>query len=128
MKKSILEIYALLVCFVAVITLFVNIGITIYSVIGVNAPDITMSAYDYERYQSNDVYWHRKNIRLEDNQKPKRPAEPVLTQKRLKSYAVSLRIEVRNNWQSILQSSIVFLLSALLFFLHWRFILNKKHD
>ena len=53
MKKSILEIYALAICFVALVCLLYVLGIGVYDLIRITNPEFTINAYEYERHQSN---------------------------------------------------------------------------
>ncbi len=48
MKKSILEIYALAVCFAAIVCSAIALGFAIYNVIEIMNPEFTMSAHEYE--------------------------------------------------------------------------------
>jgi len=128
MKKTLLEIYALLICLVSVICFSIWLGVGTYSLVGIFAPDITMDAYSYQKHQTNDRYWESNAPYLgelpfqemEEASKQARPDENELTKKRLASYTEELNIETRNNKQSILRSIIVSFITALLFLLHWR--------
>ena len=56
MKKSILEIYALAVCFVALLCFVIALGIGVYDLIQITNPEFTLNAYEYERHQSNEAF------------------------------------------------------------------------
>ncbi len=56
MKKSILEIYALAVCFVALLCFVIALGIGVYDLIQITNPEFTINVYEYERHQSNEAF------------------------------------------------------------------------
>lgn len=130
MKKTLLEIYALLVCFVSISCFSITAGIGLYSMIGFTAPEITLDNWEYERHQSNDQFWEQQGpfampLEIEESMAgesklPKRPSEDELTEARTKSYANALRSEKRSSLQTILQTSIIALIAMLLFLVHWR--------
>ena len=68
MKKSILEIYALAVCFVALVCFVIALGIGVYDLIQIANPVFTINAYEYDRHQSNEAFrrfpWAAWNGRL----------------------------------------------------------------
>ena len=56
MKKSILEMYALAVCFVALVCFVIALGIGVYDLIQIANPVFTINAYEYNRHQSNEAF------------------------------------------------------------------------
>lgn len=57
MKKSVLEIYALAVCFFSVICCFMfSLGFAAYAVVRIARPDFTMDRWQYRKYQSNGAF------------------------------------------------------------------------
>ncbi|SMN12379.1 hypothetical protein SPBRAN_603 [uncultured Candidatus Thioglobus sp.] len=139
MKKTATEIYALLVCFVAMVCLSINTGLVIYDVISLVKPSLTISDYQYINHQNNDNYWQHQSgrsdtIHINDfTLRPKknkeiieRPVENKLTQQRLNSYQSVIEAEKRNAIKDLIFELIIILVSSVLFFIHWRFVLNKK--
>ncbi len=57
MKKSRLELYALAVCFIIVVCFVVAIGVAIYDIVKITAPEFTLSSYEYRRHQNNAEFW-----------------------------------------------------------------------
>ena len=57
MKKSLLEFYALAICFVTVVCLAIALGIATYGVIGMANPKFTLSSWVYTQHQTNDGFW-----------------------------------------------------------------------
>jgi len=133
MKKTFLEIYALLVCFITMVCFSVWLGLSGYNFIGVIAPEITIDAWAYERHQSNELF-SAEPLRVEPMMLGPNPFEagditqPVeslsdeeITEQRLASYQLALDSEVRVNFQSMLRGLIVILICIPLFLIHWRF-------
>ena len=56
MKKSSVEIYGLAVCFVTLLCIIIALGVGIYDLLQITYPEFTLSAYEYERHQSNDSF------------------------------------------------------------------------
>ena len=134
MKKTLLEIYALLVCFVSVVCFSIWLGIGMYSSIGILSPETTIDSWTYQRHQSNEKFravslMAVNSFGIKGNiEKPEQLPENTLTMNRLDSYAQALKAEVRSNTQSILRSVIVIVISMLLFLVHWRFLKPRKEE
>ena len=132
MKKSILEIYALLVCLGSIACAAIWLGIGSYSLIGIASPETTLDVWTYQRHQSNDRFIEAPapfspNFNPSFDEPPTgsvetepRPSAEELSQKRLASYQQELDIERRNSRQSLIQSLIVMIIALPLFFSHWR--------
>lgn len=136
MRKPIIEIYALSVCFITVACASVWLSTGLYAVIGVAKPDITISGWAYQMHQSNQQF--QKPVLGEpfllgppgavEANKP----EPIvhlsdkqITEKRLASYQLELQSEVRKNQQKLIKSLIAVFICLPLFFIHWRFVKPK---
>ena len=120
MKKSILEVYALAVCFTAIICFVVALGISIYDFIQIVNPEFTLSSYKYNRHQSNDAFWAGTGDCGSDDKEKQRPNEEELTKKRLTSYQHAIKAERRDAFQSITLASIILAIDTILFLVHWR--------
>jgi hypothetical protein len=119
--KSKLEVYALAVCFAAVVCLVISAGIGGYAVIKIIQPELTLEKWDYNKHQSNDAFWQSMQSRTSQEQKPEqRPADEDLTKRRLESYSRALGIERREGVQTLIRSAIFFLAGAVALFVHWR--------
>jgi hypothetical protein len=116
MKKSILEIYSLAVCFVTVICAVVTIGIGAYDLLEISNPEFTLPAYQYERHQSNEAFYRSD---CEKKEEGKSLSEEERTKRRLASYEVALKAERRDAVQSLIKVFIVLVLNAAVFFGHW---------
>jgi hypothetical protein len=113
MKRTLVEVYALAVCFVTLICFVVALGIGIYDLIQIANPQFTISSYTYDRYQSNKTFsenWPKD--------KP-RPQGEELTRLRKESYQAALRSEKRGAVQSLTQVLIIILIDIVVFVIHW---------
>jgi len=121
MNKTILEVYALSVCFITVTCFVICLGIAGYSLIVIGKPDFTMSSYTYDQYQSNDAYWKDcgRSYCSEDEKKKVRPNEEELTKQRTEGFARTLNSEQRGGTQTLVKTLIVMFVDALAFMIHW---------
>lgn len=114
MKKSLLEIYALAICFVTIICFAVVLGIGLYDILEMSNPEMTIKSYQYQKHQSNEAFtrnWSKK--------KEKR-SETEITETREKSYSVALKAEQRDAIQSFIRVLIIMLINFIIFLIHWR--------
>jgi len=125
MKKSMLEIYALAVCFIALVCFVVALGIGLYDLIQIASPEFTLNAYEYERHQSNENFRGSPGRVLRGAFAPGIPIEPTerpeeeVSQQREESFQAALRSERRRGLQSLLQIMIVLVIDVLVFVPHW---------
>ena len=126
MKKTILEVYALAVCFFAVACFAVALGFFIYGAIGIANPEFTLQYWEYTRHQTNDEFWGPSTlgppmvIPGEKARERVRPDEAKLTKQRLASYIRVIANERRGNTQTVVKSAIVIFIDLLVFCLHWK--------
>ena len=124
MKKSILGIYALAVCFVALGCFVIALGIGVYDLIQIANPEFTINAYEYERHQSNEAF-RGSPVRVLRGIAPGIPIEPTdrpeeeVTQQRQESYQAALRSERRRGMQSLIRIAIILMIDVLVFVPHW---------
>ena len=120
MKKSILEVYAMAVCFATIVCFVVALGIGIYDIVRIANPEFTLSSYEYNRHQSNNAFWESYKCKYENKDKEsKRPSEEDLTKQRQTSYQQEIKAEKRSGAQSLTIASIVILIDIVVFFIHW---------
>ncbi len=131
MKKSILEIYALAVCFVALVCFVIALGIGVYDLIQITSPEFTINVYEYERHQSNQAFRGSPEralrgiapgIPIEPTERP----EAEVTQQREASYQAALRSERRRGMQSLIQIVIILVIDVLVFVPHWLWIRRTR--
>lgn len=117
MKRSMLEIYALAVCFVTVTCFAIVTGIAIYDVVQIAAPEITLHSGQYERHQSNAAF---RNSYHPDPKAIAALPEEEITKRRQESYVSTLNAERRDGWQSLLRMAIIMLIDVVFFVVHWQ--------
>src|SRR4051812_26499256 len=110
--KSKLEIYALAVCFAAVVCLVISTGIAGYAVFEIAAPELTMRSYTYEKYQTNDSYFENKRPCCSEEKK-QRPSEDTLTKQRVDAFAVELKGEKREGFQTLIKCLMFLVVSGI---------------
>jgi len=89
MKRTLVEVYALAVCFVTLVCFVVSLGIGIYDLIQIINPKFTISSYQCDRHQSNEAF-----LEAWPKEKP-RPEGEELTTLREESYQAAIRSEKR---------------------------------
>lgn len=140
MKKTILEIYALAVCFATIVCATVALGIALWDVVQVTAPEFTVNNYTFENYQDNDSF--RSSDCAADPAREAAQAaaaaasgaaaatvgnsvgkcgysEAELGAKREREWNKQLNSEKREGFQSLVRCLIVILLDLLVFSAHW---------
>lgn len=121
MKKTIVEIYALAVCFFTVACFVIVAGMTVWDTIEMTAPEFTINNVDYEAHLNDESYrkWliQRNQYRAENYTPPERKA---LSKSREESWARELRAEQRGALQSLVKNIIVLIIALLAFVAHWK--------
>ncbi len=123
MKKAILEIYALAVCFAAITCFVIAAGVGLYALIGTLNPEFTLESWQYDRHQSNDAFWSSAPPPIPfdgKGEKRVRPPEQELTRQRNESYQLVIRAERRDRMQTLVQVIIILLIDIVVFMIHWR--------
>ncbi|MCJ7603021.1 MAG: hypothetical protein MUO63_16170 [Desulfobulbaceae bacterium] len=121
MNKSLLEIYALAVCFATIVCFVISLGVAIYSIVEIINPEFTMNSYEYKRYQNNDAYWLRRVDDYRNKEKEmQRPSEDELTKQRTEGYRLAVISEKHDGYQGLTKTGIIILINILVFFIHWR--------
>jgi hypothetical protein len=121
MKKSILEIYALAVCFFAAATLLIVGGAAAWDVVQLSAPELTLNSHDWRRYQDDEAYAESLKQRCSSKDEVREiPTGAELTKKRETGYAQELVEHRRNALLSLMQNLLIILVASIAFFVHWR--------
>jgi len=121
LKKSLLEIYALAVCFATIVCFVISLGVALYSVVEIANPEFTMNSYQYNRYQSNDAYWLSRVDDYRNKEKEmQRPSEDELTKQRQEGYRLAIISEKRDGFQGLTKTAIILLIDTVVFLIHWR--------
>ena len=122
LKKTILEIYALSVCFITVVCFVVALGLMSYGVIGISSPEFTMSSWAHTQHQTNDAFWNGSPgapFRGPGEQLRERPSDADLTKQREQSYVRAVANERRDSAQSVVKAMIVIVIDLVVFLFHW---------
>jgi hypothetical protein len=131
MKKGILEIYALAVCFFTVACLVFLIGFAGWNVVQLCAPKFTIGQSDYQRHKSGDAF--RESL-VSEHSYAGAPAPPsasappayvppegtALTAAREKSLQQILGDERRRALQELVKTSFFLAIAVLIFVVHWK--------
>jgi hypothetical protein len=120
MKKTILEIYALVVCFVAMAVFVVYLGTGTYNLVRIAAPGLTLPSIEQRQFIDNDQFCTGNEACYNGDDPPQRLAEDVLTKMREDNLAVSLKGEQMDAESFLVWVAIFLPLSAAIFFVHWR--------
>lgn len=120
MKKSILEIYALAVCFATIGCFVIALGIAVFDVIQIAKPEFTLSSYEYNRHQSNDAFWNNCKQCDNDKKDKQKPSDEELTKRRSESYRQAIQAERRDAFQGITKALIIIVIDIVFFMVHWR--------
>jgi hypothetical protein len=119
MKKSLLEIYALAVCFVAAITALVGLISFANAGLVLAAPGVMMTVPP--NLENNDAFWmSERTFDPATKAYVPRPAEDKLTamrQTRLDQQAASER---RTALRTLIRMIVLSLIAGAFFFFHWR--------
>ncbi|MGR8978907.1 MAG: hypothetical protein ACU84H_02280 [Gammaproteobacteria bacterium] len=129
MRKTIIEIYALAVCFFSVACLVITLGIALYDLVGIAAPAFTLDTRDYERHQSDQAFLESGGttthiVRVEGGERREEIRSATdsanLPKKREESFQRALKTEQRSAGQSLVRSTIIMIIASIVFMIHWR--------
>jgi hypothetical protein len=115
MKKTVIEIYAMAVCFVAIVCLVIVLGIGLYDLVEISNPEFTISSYEYKKHQSNESF-----LKGDCGKEKETPTDKEITRQRLASFQNLIAIERRDAFQSLTVIIIIIILNIIVFFIHWR--------
>lgn len=118
--KSKLEIYALSVCFAAVVCLAISMGIAGYSIFQITAPVLTMNSYKYDKYQTNESYWKSKASCSKEEKAESKPGEEALTKQRIEAFSIEVKGVQREGFQALIQCFMFILVSSIALLIHWK--------
>ena len=127
MPRTVLEIYAAAVCFAAVGCLAISLGVAIYSAIGVAYPEFTahpMSLAPQPTMPPPPLSEPTAGTQAPSN--PVSASPEVVAQRKAAALEAGLRNEELVSRQSLVRWGIAALISAALFFLHWRILVNGR--
>ena len=122
-KKTILEIYSLAVCFFTVACAVIALGMALWNMIQIIAPEFTIRSHDYKCHVSDEAYrrcFEQSHEYLRKDGPLPFPEGEALTNRRQQDYALLIHTERRDALQGIVQKTIIIFLDLLVFIVHWR--------
>ena len=119
MKKNLLALYALGLCFVLAASLAIVFSMLLYDLLELNFPELTLPARIHERHQSDELFLLSLGSE-EGVLKKKQFSKARLSKLRKESYRAALLSEQRAAKQSLMRGAITIFVSSLLFWIHWR--------
>jgi len=142
MKKSVLEIYALAVCFFTVACFVFMMGFAAWYAVELCAPKFTIGASDYQRHKSDDAF--RESL-ISEHSYSGAPAPPSssgaatpapyvppegasLTAAREKSLQQVLDAERRQALQDLVYTSFFLCIAVLVFAVHWKLAARARQN
>ena len=114
MRKNLIELYALLVCFASIFIVIVNAATGLYAGVRAAKPTLTMDGYSYQRSLSDEAF-----IQSWPQQTPKPDPKDVPALRR-GAYAQALEIEFRSGLNTLISSLMYVAAAGIVFGLHWR--------
>lgn len=120
MKKNILEIYSLAVCFFAVVCFVFVAALAVYDAAQVINPGFTLSRARFERYMSNEDFIQTSQPATAENRAALKmlPREEI-TRRRLSELRRVLHAEQHEGKQNLFKMLILLLANTAAFAIHW---------
>lgn len=131
MKKTLLEIYALLVCLFSLACFALFLGIAVWNCVSIVNPEFTLDNRTWEAHQSDAAYskYLVEQHKYTSDVKEYRPTQGSdLTFERQSSYAQAIRAESRRALQDFVQKLIILLISMLAFGVHWKIASGARYE
>ncbi|MDD5645208.1 MAG: hypothetical protein PHO00_07180 [bacterium] len=119
MKKTVLEIYALLICLISVLFIMVNLHEVLFGAVKVANPSMSVSEYEKKQYMDNKSYTEKWN-----EKKLKNHTEEQLTEMREEGYNNLLSVKRKTEQTKIVRAALYLAIAAAFFAWHWN--LAKK--
>jgi len=120
MRKTLIEIYALAVCFFTVACFAIFSGLAVWDVVQISAPEFTINSKVYEEHSDNESYKKRSCYACADQLEAEKSfSEGEITQSREKGWERELEIEKRSAVQSFARNLIIIIIDIILFWGHW---------
>jgi hypothetical protein len=117
-KKSLFEIYSLIVCLITIICAVVMFGMAAYDCLRIASPELTISGWEYKKYLSNDNYLEHC-CKSGDYKGPQLSDEEV-TRKRNEGMVIAINEERRSGLQDLIQALIGLVINSAVFLVHWK--------
>ena len=120
MKRNVLEIYALAVCFFNVACFVIVLGMAVWNVVSIAVPQFTMSNYQWQQYQSDETYSKQLLMGHSCNKDYVAPTGKALTDARVKALSEALASQRHGDISSLIHNIIILLINIVVFLAHWK--------
>ena len=120
MKRNVLEIYALAVCFFNVACFVIVFGMAVWNVVSIAAPQFTMNNYEWQQFQSDDTYSKQLSMGHGCNKDYVVPTGQALTDARVKALNDALASQRHGDISSLIHNIIILLINVVVFLAHWK--------
>lgn len=121
-KKNLKEIYALAVCFAAVMFIIVNGATSLHQLVRVLNPKFTVSGYEYGRSLSDEAF-----LKAWPDRTPM-PDSASLPRLRAEAFETALRAEQHDGLRGLLESLAYVTTAAVAFGVHWVFARREQRQ
>ena len=131
MKKSVLEIYALAVCFFTVACFVIVTGMAIWEVVRLSAPEFTLSSFLWQQHQTDDAFKTKlvnEHRYVAEKHTYTPPEGTELTKARETSFAQAIASERRTASQDLIRNLIILLIDGLVFVVHWKIAIRARQS
>jgi len=120
MKKNLLEIYALAVCFFTVACFVIVLGMAVWDGLQITNPEFTLNNHLYQKYQSDEAYkQHLISMHRHQQDAPDIPEGEALSKERIEGFNQALKGEARAGFQSLVKNLIILFIDFFVFAVHW---------
>lgn len=124
MKRPVLEIYAAAMMFICGVVGIVSLAVGLYSVVEINAPQLTLREGQYIRHQSNEEF---RRALPHNNAAAKLP-DAELTPLRERSLQTVLETERRNGFQTLLKLAVLLAVVAPAYWAHFWLAKRRRRE
>lgn len=124
MKKTLVELYALTVCFGAMGFVAVHSAQGLYDVVCIVAPRTTLSGYVLWSYETNERFlesWRR------NHKDEPAPDDAHVTELRLEEMAAEIRSQKQDRTQDLVKSLCFIVVNLSVFGIHWRIAKKQRN-
>ena len=128
LKKSLLEIYALGVCFFFVVWVAIWGAETAWSAVQYAMPEIGLGSVDLGPHKSDDAF---RRFLLENHKGDSTYVVPTgaeLTREREESWEVTLEASERSDLRQMMQGTIYVVFGLVVFAIHWKMAGKARRD
>ena len=115
MNRSSLEVYAYVVCVLALICGVIVLGLFSYNIVRVLAPSFTLSEWQVISVSSNEEFKksYGKDVSLPQE-------EDKITQLREQKHRLLISLERQRGFQNLVFQGIILIINTVVFIIHWK--------